>query len=337
MTVAIVGAGIAGAACARALVAAGHDVRLLDRGRVPGGRMATRRIEGRGVDLGASYVTATDQRFAEVVEGWTARGLARPWTDAFHVATPDGLGARKTGPVRYGAGAGLRSLVEDLLTGLPVTQQSDVGSVGPGATVDGQAYAAVVLAMPDPQALRLLDPRLTEERSVLADRSWEPVLALAAGWADRSWDAAFDGCFVSDSDVLGWVADDGRRRGDGAPVLVAHSTSAYAAPRLEDPAAAGPELLAATRKVLGIGAEPTWSRVQRWSLARPAGPRDEPFHLGAAGIGLCGDGWGAAKVETAWLSGTRLGEALAGQVRSGPSRPAPPAGPGAAAPGPGGC
>jgi len=315
VTVAIVGAGIAGAACARALVAAGHDVRLLDRGRVPGGRMATRQIDGRGVDLGASYFTATGQRFAEVVQGWTARGLARPWTDAFHVATPDGLGERKTGPLRYGAGAGLRSLVEDLLTGLPVTQQSDVGSVGPDATVDGQAYAAVVLAMPDPQALRLLDPRLTAERSAVADRPWEPVLALAAGWEQRGWDDGFDGCFVHGSDVLGWIADDGRRRGDGAPVLVAHSTSAYAAPRLTDPDVAVPALLATTREVLGIDTEPTWSRVQRWSLARPAGARDEPFHLSDAGIGLCGDGWGAPKVETAWLSGTLLGQALADQLR----------------------
>jgi len=276
--------------------------------------MATRQIDGRRVDLGASYFTATDQRFAEVVQGWTARGLARTWTDAFHVATPDGLGERKVGPVRYGAGAGLRSLVEDLLDGLPVTQQTDVRSVGPGATADGQAYAAVVLAMPDPQALRLLDPALTAERAAVADRPWEPVLALAAGWEQRRWDEGFDGCFVHGSDVLGWVADDGRRRGDGAPVLVAHSTSAYAAPRLADPDVAGPALLAATREVLGIDAEPTWWRVQRWSIARPAGPREEPFHLGDAGIGLCGDGWGAPKVETAWLSGTLLGQALAAQV-----------------------
>lgn len=279
--------------------------------------MATRRIADRRVDLGASYLTATDPRFAEVVQGWAARGLARPWTDAFHVATPDGLGERKTGPVRYGAGAGLRSLVEDLLAGLPVTQQREVGAVGPGTTVDGEAYAAVVLAMPDPQALRLLDPSLAPERSALADRVWEPVLALAAGWDERSWDDAFDGCFVHGSDVLGWVADDGRRRGDGAAVLVAHSTSPFAAPRLADPDAAGPDLLAATRGVLGIDAQPSWSRVQRWSVARPAGPRDEPFHLGAAGIGLCGDGWGAPKVETAWLSGTLLGQALAGRLASG--------------------
>ena len=303
------GAGIAGAACARVLTAAGHHVDLLDRGRMPGGRMASRRLEGRYVDLGASYFTCADAGFTAVVDDWVARGLARPWTDAFHVATPAGLGERKSGPMRYGAAGGLRSLVEDLLTGQAVSQSVQVGSVGPGPTVDGRAYDAVVLAMPDPQALTLLDPSLETARAAVADRVWDPVLALATGFPARTWDGRFDGCFVHDSDVLSWVADDGRRRGDGAAVLVAHSTPAFAADHLVEPAGATGDLTTALRGVLGV-AEPVWSRVQRWTFAKPAGPREEQFHL-SSGIGLCGDGWGASKVEAAWLSGHRLGEALA--------------------------
>ena len=308
MTTAIVGAGIAGAACARVLTDAGRAVQLLDRGRVAGGRMASRRLHDRYVDTGASYFTCRDVGFTAVVDDWVARGLARPWTDAFHVATPDGLGERKQGPVRYAAGGGLRSLVEDLLTGQAMTPSVEVGGVGPGRTVDGVAYDAVVVAMPDPQALRLLSPELGPSRDAIADRVWDPALALVAGFAERDWAGDFDGCFVNDSAELSWVADDGRRRGDGAPVLVAHSTPAFAAGRLQDPSAATADLVAALRPVLGVG-EPAWTYVQRWTFAKPAGPREELFHL-ADGIGLCGDGWGASKVEAAWLSGTRLGEAL---------------------------
>ena len=317
MSVAVVGAGIAGAACARALLTAGHEVVVLDRGRVAAGRMASRNIGGRRTDLGASYLTARDERFVAVVEDWVARGLARPWTDTFHVATPDGLGQPKSGPVRYGAAGGLRCLVEDLLADLPVASSTTVGAVGPGPTVDGRSYDAVVLAMPDPQVARLLDPALTDERAAVADRPWEPVLALAAGWDTRTWDDGFDGCFVSadhGSAVLGWVADDGRRRGDGAPVLVAHSSSPFAAAHLEDPQAAVPELTAATRRVLAVDDAPAWTFVQRWTFARPAGPRDEPFFLGPARVGLCGDGWGSPKVETAYLSGRALGERLAAEL-----------------------
>lgn len=308
MTVAVVGAGIAGAACARALHAAGVDVTILDRGRVPGGRLASRRFDGRPVDLGASYLTARDERFAAVVDDWCARGLAHPWTDAFHVATPAGLGERKSGPLRYGTRGGLRSLVVDLLTPLTVTQSVQVTSVGPGPVVDGRAYDAVVLAMPDPQALPLLVD-LPDERAQLADRIWEPVLALAARFPSRSWD--LDGCFVEGSDVLGWIADDGQRRGDGAPVLVAHSTSALAAGHLTDPTAAGPALLDALQSMLGIGAAPEWSFVQRWTYARPLDAREIPYWSGDSGVSLCGDGWGSPRVETAWLSGHLLGKALA--------------------------
>ena len=59
-----------------------------------------------------------------------------------------------------------------------------------------------------------------------------------------------------------------------------------------------------------IDRPPEWTYLHRWSLARPVNPHDEPFHLGEAMIGLCGDGWGSPKVETAWTSGWALGRAL---------------------------
>ncbi len=307
MRVVVVGAGIAGVACGRRLVAAGHDVQLVDRGRVLGGRLASRRLEGRVVDLGASYFTGDDGRgFAPVVADWQARGLARPWTDTFAALSAGGRRQDKTGPVRWAAPGGLRSLVADLADGLAVEQEHDVTAVGPGPTVDGTAYDAVVLAMPDPQALRLLDPATAAAR-LLEGREWEPCLALAAGFAERGWD--LDGAFVADDPVLSWIADDGSRRGDAAPVLVAHSTPAFAAGHLDAPDRAAPLMVAALRDQLALPA-PTWARVQRWTFAKPVGSRDAAYGL-ADGIGLCGDGWGRSKVQAAWESGDALGRALA--------------------------
>ena len=311
MRIAVVGAGIAGTACSRVLVGAGHVVTLLDRGRVVGGRLASRRLPDcrtdRYTDIGASYFTVSEEPFRAVVDDWERRGLARPWTDRFHTATAGGLGEVKPGPVRWGAPGGLRSLVEDLAKGLPLQVGTEVRSVH-DTTVDGREYDAVVLAMPDPQALRLLDPG-SAAAAALAGRAWLPAIAVAAGFAGRTWDPAFDGAFVPGSDVLDWVADDGRRRGDGAAVLVAHTTPAYASRYLAGPPAGGPGVVAAMRALLDLP-DPGWTFVQRWTYAKPVGERAAQFWLND-GVGLCGDGWGAPKVEAAWRSGRLLGEALA--------------------------
>ena len=164
--------------------------------------------------------------------------------------------------------------------------------------------------MPDPQARRLLDPAYAEAVAVLDD-PYEPVLALTAVWPERAW-PELDGAFVNGDPVLAWVAADGRRRGDDAPVLVAHSTTDFAAARLDDPDAAQEPMVDALRRRLEILTAPTYARVQRWSFARPTKQRDEPYLLGDDRLGVCGDGWhGKSRVEGAYLSGQALGQAIA--------------------------
>jgi renalase len=172
-----------------------------------------------------------------------------------------------------------------------------------------------VLAMPDPQAQRLLDPDSSAAAEV-AGREWRPVIAVAAGWAQREW-AAFPFAFVNDHPVLTLVADDGDRRGDGAPVLVAHTTAETAHAHAADPAGAVAPVLDALRDLLRVTSAPVWTAAHHWPFASPAEARDRPFHLGADGIGLAGDGWGSPRIETAWRSGTLLGRALI-DTRSGP-------------------
>ncbi len=315
--VVVVGAGISGVACARELATAGVPVRLIDRGQRIGGRMGSKRLADRATDLGASYFTVSDPDFEAVVADWERRGLARPWTDTFTVLTAGEEPRSKSGPMRWGAPGSLRSLVEDLAEGLGVEQGAvdvvDRDAVG-HLVVDGEVVTAVALAMPDAQALRLLGPAVHDDVGVL-DRESEPVIALAAWWPERTWDhldpqGRFHGAFVNGDDALGWIADDGRRRGDDAPVLVAHSTTDLAAEHLEEPALAGPPMVEALCRLMGLE-PPQGSHVHRWSLARPVGERDARFRLSDAGIGLCGDGWGPSpKVETAWRSGRDLGRAL---------------------------
>ena len=316
----VVGAGIAGVACARAVAAAGHRVRVIDRGRRPGGRMASRRLDGRPVDLGASYLTVSGAPFGAVVRAWADAGLAHPWTDTFDVVTPQAPPEPKQGPLRWGAPHGLRSLVEDLAADLDVVSGVAVQRVerdADGLLVDGERASAVVLAMPDAQATRLLGEGLGGVRGRL-DRAWEPILAVAARWPERCWGDDLDGAFVNDHPAVSFVADDGRRRGDGAPVLVAHSTGELAAEHLAEPEGGRDPVVRAVVELLGVP-HPTTTHLHRWTLARPLGERPDPFLLDGRRpgelLGVCGDGWGdRPKVEGAWSSGTALGAALADRL-----------------------
>lgn len=297
---------------------------------------------------------AAADAFAGVVADWRRRGIAREWTDTFATADADRLTGTKPGPMRWGAPGGLRSLVEDLAAALPdVVHPVDVAAVrrdgaatgddgtpdgrtpdgrtpdgsaatvdrGGQLTVDGDPASAVVLAMPDAQARRLLTgpdgapaPGLADVTCALTRES-EPQVAVAAGWETRGW-ADFAGAFVNGSDTLSWIADDGSRHGDGAPVLVAHATPQLSAAHLADPDALIAPVLAEVRRILSIGAPPRWSIAQRWGLAKAVGRRDDPYLLtnpaAGAPVAVCGDGWGGpSRVAQAFASGHRAGQALA--------------------------
>ncbi|MFG6280196.1 FAD-dependent oxidoreductase [Microbacterium sp. 5K110] len=303
--VTVVGGGISGLACARAVRDAGKSVHVIDRGRRPGGRLSSRTLDGRAVDLGASYfVVGDDEGFARVVDEWEARGLARPWTDTFSAIDADGTVTRKTGPMRWSAPAGLRSLALDLAEGLDVESGRAVERVAP-FRVDGEEAGEVVLAMPEPQARRLVDV------PPVAAQEWEAVIAVVLRWDERLWPDDLHGAFVNGDPAIAFVADDGDRRGDGAPVLVVHTTAAAAQRHLDDPDSVIAPVVAAMRRVLQIQAEPVATHAHRWTFARPAGTTGAPFFR-SPGLSLCGDAWGeSAAVRTAWASGDALGRVLA--------------------------
>jgi renalase len=296
VTVIVVGAGIAGLACARELVDAGVPAKVVERGRVVGGRLASKRFDDRYADIGAGYITADDPAFHGRLESWRIDGLAHPWTDTFQVYDHGKPPHPAEGPMRWSAPGGLRSLAEDLARELDVTLRQEVTAL--------PAADTVVLAMPGPQAQRITALELAQD--------WSPVLSAVLTFPERAWDD-FHGAFVNDHPVLATVCDDGDRRGDRAPVLVAHSTPDFARPRLDDPAAAADELAAAVREVLDLPAAPVSTRVHRWTFAQPA-PGDGRFHR-AGDVYVAGDAFGRPRVQTAWLSGRAVARDILRQSR----------------------
>src|SRR5205823_313686 len=144
------------------------------------------------------------------------------WTDTL-VVLPVGGGALRPapGPMRWAAPGGLRSLVEDLAADLGVTTSSEVERVdaGPlGLGVDGERAAAVVLAMPQPQACALLPTPLIMRLGLEAGLDWVASVTVWAGWRHR-WGPARDGACVEGAGARGGQA---RRSGPAIRRELAH-------------------------------------------------------------------------------------------------------------------
>ncbi len=180
LTVAVVGAGMAGVACARTLMRAGHRVLMFEKSLGAGGRMSTRRSEFGGFDHGAQYFTIRDDRFAlaikatgAAVQTWKPNTVqvldalgqtlaSAPATDTHCVAVP-GMNALVrfwAEPLAQGVGgsqlntdARVLSIERDALN--PQQWQLRTEASDGAQHVTG-GIDRVVLAIPHPQAQALL-------------------------------------------------------------------------------------------------------------------------------------------------------------------------------------
>ena len=306
MRVAIVGAGMAGLACADALERAGHSVDLFDKGRGPGGRMATRRLQTSlgevAIDHGAQYFTARDPGFERVVATWRDRGIAMPWpiagADAW-IGVP-GMNAI----VRHMASAHAVSW-SHLVTGMTRKNDtwwlmSDAGEIGP--------FDAAVLAIPAEQAAAMLSLHdFGFARTALMARSqpcWAGLFVF-----DCSLDAP--ATMIRNRGAIGWAASNGLKPGRGGPeAWVVQGSAAWSLAHLE----ASPEhvsalLCAALSKELARPLpDPLASTAHRWRYALSAGTGDGALWNPTIALGVCGDWLLGPRVECAWLSGTMLAE-----------------------------
>ena len=156
----IVGAGLTGLTAAHHLQEAGVDAVVVDKGRTPGGRMATRRVGEARFDHGAQHFSVRSPEFRSQVDGWATHGLVREWLSSASIAEP----ARGVEP-RYVGTEGMRRITESMADGLDVRTSvtvdrldvvNDTVTAVMGEDVVAVA-AAAILSPPVPQTLALLE------------------------------------------------------------------------------------------------------------------------------------------------------------------------------------
>lgn len=301
--IAIIGAGVAGLTAARMLRAAGRAPRVFDKGRSIGGRLASRQTrEGPAFDHGAQYVTARLDGFAQELSLAAAAGTAKAWDSA-------------KGRERFVGMPVMNALADHFAGGAEVELGTEVTSLRAApegwcvATAEGEEiFATVVLAVPAPQAARLLgDHPLVEQLDAV---EMAPCLTLMAAF-EPGPPAPFPSREDPDAE-LAWVAHDGGKPGrEAAATWVAHAGEDWSRAHLE---ADKDEIARLMLPLLceAIGRRPEEARLlrgHRWRYARVTAPLGAPCLADHSGTLLLGGDWClGARVEAAWQSGIALAE-----------------------------
>jgi predicted NAD/FAD-dependent oxidoreductase len=312
----IIGAGMAGLTCASELARAGRKVTVIDKGRGPGGRMATRRAEVDGetkrFDHGAQYFTGSDPAFHKQIETWEAQGIVARWPAA-------GEGAFVGTP---SMNAPIRAMAEplDVRWGMRVEGLSRPNDNWRIAHEGGEeSFDTVICAIPAEQAAALLKASAPEFAAQA-----EEVVSTPCWTAMAAFDTPLelpDTVRGQEHDPIAWAARNGAKpQREGAENWVIQGSPEFSRSILDhakDDAAKA--LLDALAEQTGAILPQPQHQTQhlaghRWLYAFPKAGDSAPGHLwdSEKRLGLCGDWLSAPNVEGAFLSGRALAQDILG-------------------------
>lgn len=332
--VAVIGAGIAGAACARTLAEHGVEVVVFEKSRGPGGRMSTRRGEAGEFDHGAQYFTARDERFARRIESWCHDGVAAEWKARFARVCAERVNPLSP-PPRFVATPRMNSVCASLLAFEGVTLRAEapvasivragrgwmlsIGATGPSA--ESAPFDLVLSTAPAAQSAALFAAAapLLAEHAMRADM--RPVWALM--WASHARvELPFDHAEI-DAEIgagaLAWISRISSKpgRATDADRWAILARPEWSAVHLERPAEEVASLLsgAFTRLCASLAVappEPFHAVAHRWRFGLAREERGEGAVFDAQlGLGVAGDWMRGSRVEDAYLAGVALaGRAL---------------------------
>lgn len=314
---AVVGAGLAGLACARVLRRSGCYVEVFEADRIVGGRLATTRMGLASFDHGAQYVTARSTQFQNYLKELNDTGYAARWTPR---SVTGEIGGGQILPWYVGT-PGMASMVRPLAESVRIRagrrvhtiERVDKGwflwfddetSVGP--------FAAVAITVPAPEATMLLG-RLDDLAEPLTRVRMSPCWSLMVRLEQQAFPE--QDVYSDMSEVIRWIARNSTKPGRGTigESIVVHASQGWSR-EMED---VEPEVVA----------DALWGEVCQTLGLKPVRPAQMVAHLWKHGIadqhlgesyvfstehrvGVAGDWCLGRLAEHAFESGASLGRAI---------------------------
>jgi predicted NAD/FAD-dependent oxidoreductase len=312
----VIGAGISGLLCATELQRAGLSVRVLDKGRGFGGRMATRRMAGGRLDHGAQFFTVRDPRFQRYVDEWLEAGVIREW---FRHGEED---SNPEGYPRYCGVSGMTDAPKHLAASLDVVREERITELSRDVDVwiatsaSGRVFSAanLVITIPMPQAATLLETSGlnyagTDEAALKQIRYSQGLATLAILDGPSGLpEGGFKRLFTS---PLSWIADN-QTKGISPDVsaVTIHSDAEFAKAHWDSPdEIRGRLMLDAAEPYLASAV--VEFKCHRWGFTSPLNPWQENFYANPSlRLVLAGDSFGGARIEGAAVSGIEAAGAV---------------------------
>lgn len=344
----IVGAGIAGLALARELVALGQAPVILERATGVGGRCATRRVEGQPVDHGLAFLHGRAPAFLAEMAAARDPEAVLGWP---RVLDGDGVPCQPRafdpGDTRVAPAGGVNLLAKHLARGLDVRLDARVETLALApasersadrvwqvtlATGDRLQARALALAVPAPSALALLQTLEPPDAAVAA--VWPllqlihvvPCLTVIARYPATTPPPAWEASHPPGTAAVQTILHDSSKR-QGAPrlTLVIQARPAFSRAHLDEPEGLWARALLDEAAALHGAwlAAPDLVQAHRWRHARVSSGTELAGPLvahceGGATLGIAGDGLHASGgVEGAYLSGVALAARLTGSAPAG--------------------
>ena len=322
--VAVIGSGMAGLTAAIMLGKSGHQVRVFEKSRGPGGRLASKRVANGAVDVGAQYFTGRNPDFVNFLNDYAGADRFGPWQGTFGFQSAQEGWQPFPEETRYVGIPRMTAITRGLSEHVELTAQVRIESmVRSGARwqllcTQGKEHGLfdqVVITAPPAQTQDLLAASgLTQ----LSDKTQAPggdilpCWAVAAHFAEAP-DAPFD-AMRPESDVLYWVANNSSKpgRNDSGQWWVLHATPEWTEANVDaTPEHVTNQLLAAFRELTGFDGALVDSVAHRWLYARSASTEQPGFLWDQyQGVGIAGDWLVGGRVEGAWESASLLVRAM---------------------------
>lgn len=332
MKIAIIGAGVSGLAIAKELSRNDFTIDIFEKSRGRGGRAGTKRVDNLNFDLGAQYLNSFDDEFQTVIEDMKKNNVVDIWNGKF-----GNLKEKYIEPI---------FLEDEIYVGVPkmgtlvhyIFDKSDISNIffktkitdteiradkwvlidSDGKEYDNYDY--VICSIPAVQAKDIFN-NYKNVVSKLNKVQYTPRYAIAI-MLNNKLDFEYDGLFIENkkrkNKAIRWIARNNSKPGRGSEeIWVIHTDKKWSAQNLERSNESILNYVIEEFKEImdleELNINKTYIHLWRYAIASTFLDENNLW-IPDIKLGFCGDYFNGKNINSAYMSGLKLGIKLLNNI-----------------------